>query len=476
MKENTINGAAEKIPVAIIGGGIVGAGLFRDLALHGVPCLLIDRGDFASQTSQWSSKMLHGGIRYLENADLALVWEALHEKNLWLKLAPHLCQDRPFYLPAFKNSKYPLWMNRIGLFLYDALSAFKNTPHQILNKKKTLEAVPGLKNEGLSGCGVYHDVIVDDAKLTLENIYDGLKEDKSFALNYVEMTDIQPTQGGFQLKLKDRLTQKERTIISQHVIFATGPFTDQLLGRFPFLKWKNQLLPSQGSHLWIKGSALPLSEPLVIQTNDQRIIFLIPQKGMVLVGTTEREVQQDLFNPLCAADEKQYLIDCVQEYFPKISIKDEDILSTLAGIRPLVKGGQMSLGKTSRRHKELEILPHLHVIIGGKLTTFRTMGQKIAGKVCQDLNFSYDPDFTARPFRQHSLVCPFEDKPLTADLILNIARQEHPRTFEDLIKRRLGVPARQHWRGPDFNSFFTPLVGELNKIFPIEACDVINWK
>src|SRR5690606_15641395 len=140
----------------------------RDLALNGVSTLLLDKGDFASQTSQSSSKMLHGGIRYLENFDFGLVQEALEEKNLWLKLAPHLCFEREFYLPLYKYSKYPPIFLKAGLILYDFLSHFKNKPHGMLTSREILEIVPSLESKDLTGAGKYYDGVVDDAKLSLE--------------------------------------------------------------------------------------------------------------------------------------------------------------------------------------------------------------------------------------------------------------------------------------------------------------------
>ena len=151
----------------IIGGGIVGAGIFRDLSLHNSDTLLIEKGDFSSQTSSKSSKMLHGGIRYLENFDFKLVFEALHEKNLWLKLAPHLCYEQGFFLPIHKNSKRPLWMIKIGLFLYDLLSQFKNRPHKMFSKDEIIQKFPQINPEGLSGGGLYYDGVMDDFKITL---------------------------------------------------------------------------------------------------------------------------------------------------------------------------------------------------------------------------------------------------------------------------------------------------------------------
>ena len=174
----------------IVGGGIVGAGLFREQSLHNVKVLLLDQADFNSQTSQGSSKMLHGGIRYLEQLDFFLVFEALREKNLWLKLAPQLTKEIPLFLPVYKHSKWPLIALKMGLFLYDLLSLFKNTPHKTMGKKETLKQLIGLKEEGLKGCGMYYDGLVDDSKLGLECIYDGLVSKNSFAKNYKKVFNV----------------------------------------------------------------------------------------------------------------------------------------------------------------------------------------------------------------------------------------------------------------------------------------------
>src|SRR3989339_754367 len=156
----------------IIGGGIVGAGIFRDLSLHSVKALLIDKFDFASQTSSSSSKMFHGGIRYLASLDFGLVWEALHEKNLWLKLAPHLCIERPFLIPTYKQSANGLSAMHLGVKLYDLLSSFQNSPSKALSRTNIKKAYPCLTQENLTGGVIYYDAIADDCKITLESIYD----------------------------------------------------------------------------------------------------------------------------------------------------------------------------------------------------------------------------------------------------------------------------------------------------------------
>ncbi|MCR9205766.1 MAG: FAD-dependent oxidoreductase, partial [Halobacteriovoraceae bacterium] len=228
-------------PVLIVGGGIAGAGVFRDLSLHNVPCVLIDKKDFTSQTSQSSSKMLHGGIRYLENMDFALVWEALHEKNLWLKLTPHLAYPEHFFLPVYKDSLRPLWMVRIGLFLYDLLSSFKNIPHKIASKDETLENFPFLKKEGLTGSGVYSDGVMDDAKMTLECIYDGMVSKDSYACNHVSFINATELNKGYQVELKDENTGETKTIRTDHIVFTTGPFTDKVLSKLNLFPWSPKL-------------------------------------------------------------------------------------------------------------------------------------------------------------------------------------------------------------------------------------------
>ena len=162
----------------IIGGGIVGAGIFRDLCLHNQEAIIIDKNDFTSQTSQRSSKMLHGGIRYLENFDFKLIYEALHEKIYWTKLLPHLAYEVPFILPVYKESKHNKLMIKVALMLYDFLSGFNNSPHQMLSKDEVINKIEQIKQDGLLGAGLYYDSVMDDSKITLEVIYDAVTRSK----------------------------------------------------------------------------------------------------------------------------------------------------------------------------------------------------------------------------------------------------------------------------------------------------------
>lgn len=453
---------AEIYDVIIVGGGIVGCGVFRDLALHGQKCLLLDKGDFSSQTSQRSSKMLHGGIRYLENFEFSLVSEALHEKNLWLKMAPHLTRELEFHLPVYRNSKFPLWMLRLGLFAYDFCSGFNNRPYQILNAQKTLERIPGLKNKGLTGSGVYHDAIVDDHKLALECLYDGLFEQRSEALNYTEVTSIQQKNEWIEVTTKDTLNQTQQEFRAKDIVFATGPFTDQFMHQMN-IPWKDVLLPTKGIHLWLKKEALPSKYPMVLETYDRRIVFVIPQRDAILVGTTESATQQDFFNIQATERDVTYLLKNLNEFFPNAALNEKSILSTFAGIRPLVRQEGANMNETSREHALYQPGKNYYVLVGGKYTTFRVMAQDVCGPLLAKRKIPYNPSKTKAPLRVKSLASTFEQTALDADLLKRIISTEKVRTFADLLERRLSIPASSHYSDPQkFDQLFDPIKTLLN--------------
>ena len=454
--------------VVVIGGGVVGAGIFRDLSLHGLRCLLVDKKDFTSQTSQSSSKMLHGGIRYLEKLDFSLVWEALHEKNLWLELAPHLCYESSFHFPIYKGFNKPLWMIKIGLSLYDFLSSYKNTPHKILSKKEVLKAIPTLNNNDLSGAGLYYDAIVDDAKLTLEVIYDSLKGSSgSQAFSHIELENLETKNKENKLLLRDALNSElTKTISADEVIFSVGPFTDHLLSKFKDLSWNPILSPSKGSHIWLKPDSLDIKSPLLLRTKDNRVFFVIPWPNAILVGTTETKVEGDFFDLSPTPYEIHYLIDNIQKYFPKISLSEKDIISSFSGVRPLIKDvNNTDLGEVKREHKIYQPKHNIHVIAGGKYTTFRTMGQEISRKIVLKKGLSYNSNLTNKKLRQKSCILPFQEEEITEDTIFNIIKNESVRTFDDLLKRRIGCPSPKHWnKNTSLVDLFKPIYPNLKNL------------
>ncbi|AYF44477.1 FAD dependent oxidoreductase [Halobacteriovorax sp. BALOs_7] len=420
----------------IIGGGIVGAGVFRDLSLHDIDCLIIDKKDFSSQTSSKSSKMLHGGIRYLENFDFPLVWEALHEKNLWLKIAPHLCFEEKFYLPIYSDSIRPKWMIRIGLFLYDLLSSFENSPYEMKSKEESVAINKDLKEQDLRGSGVYHDAVVDDARLTIEVLRDGALNPRCHALNHTSLEKYEFLESKkVAVTLKDEITGESKKIHCKDIVFATGPFTDQIMSMNKDIHWDPKLLPSRGSHIWLDKDRLKIETAILLTPNDGRVIFVIPQGDRILVGTTESKVEEDYFDLSPSDEEITYLLANLNQYFPKANVEKEDILSSFAGIRPLVKDDSTAaLGKTARVHKHYQPLHNCHVLVGGKYTTFRTMAQDVTRIIVHNHKKAYDHSKTVAPFRFKMRYNPFKDK-ATQEQIEEMKKYEFVRCEEDLKRR-----------------------------------------
>ncbi|MCP4913008.1 MAG: glycerol-3-phosphate dehydrogenase/oxidase [Oligoflexia bacterium] len=465
-------------PCLIVGAGIVGAGIFRDLSLHGIPTLLVDKKDFTSQTSQASSKMLHGGIRYLENFDFKLVFEALHEKNLWLKLAPHLCYEQRFSIPVYNEDKRPLWMIRCGLFLYDLLSSFQNTMHDQTNRSETISKFPQIRENGLQGAGIYSDAVVDDAKLTLEVIYDGLENKNCQAENHMAYINSKKLKEDlFEVELKCELTEQKYKVTTKKLIFATGPFTDKLLSNSHDFNWEPKLLPSKGSHLWIERKALELPSPVVLTPPDGRVIFVIPQGEKILVGTTETQIDGEYFDLKAGEEDIQYLLDNLKQYFPKSNISKENILSTFCGIRPLVKeDSSHSRGKTAREHKVFQPISNCYVILGGKYTTFRVMAHDVTKEICHSFGIPFNSSLSLAPLRVCSHILPFEKTELTKEVVINCAKYELPKTFEDLVIRRLGINDKKHWNHSEsFDDFFKSIQSKLSEYIEISDEQITNF-
>lgn len=461
MDQQTIK---DEYDILVVGGGIVGAGIIRDLALHQQDVLLIDKGDYSSQTSQGSSKMLHGGIRYLENFDFFLVHEALQEKKIWLDLASHISEEKVFYLPVYKHSKWPLFFLRIGLFIYDLLSLFSNRPYKILNKKQTMNELPGLNSENLKGAGKYSDGIIDDSKLVFDLLFDA-KDRGAHIFNYHEIIRLEQHQNNSHVTIKNTLNGDEVKIKCKKIIFAVGPFTDQVMNKLS-IPWKNIILPSKGSHLWLKQDSLPIKESMVLQTKDNRIIFVIPQRNSILIGTTEIPLKDDeqMFNIKPSKEEVDYLIKNINIYFPDSNVSKSDIIASYCAVRPLVKSSfNSSSGKTSRKHKVFNPSENIFVIAGGKYTTFRVMAQDICKMVLKSLNIKYDKKLSALPFSKKSILDSVHDKTPTMEQLLEVIKEEQPKTVEDLVLRRLSLYSIEQAHDPQA---IRKLIEEVKKNLP----------
>lgn len=384
--------------VVVIGGGIVGAGILRDLSLHGVDTLLIDKNKISSQTSKSSSKMLHGGIRYLENLDIALVKEALQERNLWLKIAPSLCYRERFFIPVYNQSNRPLWMVLIGIALYHFLSGELKRLFSYISKTDLLRQVPTLRESGLKGAGIYEDAIVDDELLTIKVVEDALYNRACQVWENHTLEKMKRiSHGRYELEISSK--EGTKVVSCNDIVFSTGPFTDFLLKKLNAFPWEPKLILSKGSHLWIEKSVLSLPNPVVLTPNDGRVIFVIPYPDKILVGTTEVLLTEPTSNIQPSDEEIDYLIDNLIEFFPHANVTREHMIDAFSGIRPLVKDSSSSLGKTSRDHHIFQPTNNCYVILGGKYTTFRVMAADMTATLVRKKGIPYKNYLTMQPFR-----------------------------------------------------------------------------
>lgn len=445
--------------VVIVGGGIVGAGSFRECVYHGLNTLLIDREDFCDRTSASSSKMLHGGIRYLENLDFELVFEALKEKKLWVELAPHLNYHQEFYLPLYQDSiRHPLEI-QLGITLYDLLAKNPLRTPKWANKEETARAVSCLKKNGLKGAGVYMDAIMDDRKLGLEIILEAAQMPNGQAINHMSYVDAKRIdKAEVQVHLKDQINQQDFCVKTKHLLFTAGPFIDQVLKSQDQLLWKDIILPSKGSHIYIKNH-LNLEKAMVMTPKDGRVIFVIPREhDRILVGTTEIMAPENFDFLNITEGEIDYLIKNFNEYFPYHPIKRESVIGSYAGVRPLVKTGS-SLGKTARTHEVYQIYNNISAIAGGKYTTFRIMAQDLVRPMLQQLGVSYQEQHSLRSIPKMSQFYSLRPSKLNTENIESVIQNELVRNYQDL-KNRIGISDfwnfeteafKQQWKDHSFS-------------------------
>lgn len=390
----------EKIyDVAIIGGGITGIGIFRDLSLHGISSVIIEKNEFCEDTSAKSSKMLHGGIRYLEQLDFTLVRDALQEKSVWMNLTPKQAYEKMFYLPLFKDSKHSPLLIRMGMFLYSKILSRNITKGGYVNSKKLKKIMPSLKKEKLRGAGFYTDAIMDDEELGKVCLKDALKLQKGRALNFTEVLSVTKKDELYQLEVKS--STETKTLRARFVVMAVGPYTDQVAQKLIGPSWENIMVPSKGIHLWLKHEAIKLKEAVVLVTKDDRVVFVIPQEKGILLGTTDTFIEPDFKDVEPNQEEIDYLLTEVNEYFPDAKVTSDSIISSYAGVRPLVKDtSAITASDVSRHHQIVRPDSHFFVIAGGKYTTFRLMAQDVVRPISNLLGVQYS---SAKSLREISV-------------------------------------------------------------------------
>lgn len=375
----------EEYDIVIIGGGITGAGVARDAALRGLKVFLLDAQDYASGTSSRSSKLVHGGIRYLENLEFHLVFEALSERANLLKMAPHLVHPLRFMIPLYRGGRVGYFKMGLGMWLYDALALFRSPKlHESLSSKNTLKRQPVIQSEGLLGSYVYSDAYMDDDRLVYETLRSAVVAGAK-AVNYVKAVGVDWDQQGQKIsavKVQDKVTGKSWSVSCKHVVSAVGPWTDQL-GESIFKDWQKCLRPTKGVHLTFEKSRLPLNSAIVMAA-EERIVFAIPRHEMVIIGTTDTDFSGDPGQVSTTPDDVNYLLGVAAKYFPEANLQKEDIVASYAGVRPLVKDNSATVTKTSREHTIFSDQRGITYVAGGKYTTYRLMAEQI---VDESLNY-----------------------------------------------------------------------------------------
>lgn len=367
----------------VIGAGITGVGVYHQaITERGLKTLLIDEHGISEQTSSKSSKMLHGGIRYLENFQFKLVYEALKERNYWLKRRPDQVKVNTFILPLPKNHPYPAWLIHLGLKLYQWLSFSKNTKI-IRYKKGQWSEFIGLETSEFKAIFSYEDTIVDDqglAKVLVSEI-----EESHQSLGHTHFYDgvikIQKNQQNNKYQV---LTRSQKTFVSPKIALCLGPFSFKFLKDLNLSYPKNyEMILSQGSHLWLAPLKLN-QKSYVLTTPEGRIVFLINHQDKYLLGTTERLLNQVTFQPEVSPEEKKELLDAFSHYFPHH--EKPKILGQYTGIRPLVakkkSSNKSDQHRISRNHEIFEIdSNHILCITGGKYTTFYKMAKDLLNRL-----------------------------------------------------------------------------------------------
>jgi glycerol-3-phosphate dehydrogenase len=370
----------------IIGGGITGAGILREAANAGLKVLLLEANDFSSGTSSRSSKLIHGGLRYMRNLQFGVTFEAVRERQWMLKTAPKLVTPLEFVIPNYKDSPIPDWQLVIGMLIYDAMAT--QWKHKQYSKAEIKQLFPELKKEGLSIGFRYLDSEVDDSRLALRVILEAVKAG-GVALNYARVDNLlRDTHGqvnGVVVRDTSAPDGAVQAVEAGVVINATGPWTDEIR---KLIGAPERMRRTRGSHLIFEHARFPIKHGFtLVHPDDHRMMFALPWEGVSIIGTTD--VDEDPAHreqePFASQEEIEYILRALNDTFPQFELQRSDILSTYAGIRPIVSSGSLiNPSKESRKHAIWEE-NGLLTITGGKMTTFHAMACDVLNKASQKL-------------------------------------------------------------------------------------------
>lgn len=385
----------EVFDLLVIGGGVNGAGVARDAALRGVSVALVDRGDFACGTSSRSTKLIHGGIRYLEQGEVGLVLESCRERDLLrTRLAPHLVRAQRFLLPIYRGDDHAPWELKAGLVLYDLLAGFRNVHnHRMLSAHEARVHEPSMRAHGLEGAALYYDCWTDDARLTIETVC-AARNHGATVLNYAEVVALEKDSTGrlATAHVRDRLTDRMAVVRARTFLNVTGPWLDRIrtlddAGAPPRLRL------TKGVHAVVERSLIGHRDAIVLRSpRDRRVMFAIPWQDCTLLGTTDTYFDGDPARVEADEDDVDYILEATNHAFPQANLTARHVISTYAGLRPLVAPeDEKEESDISREDQIFESPSGLLSLGGGKLTTHRHVAERIVDRVARTLGRSVAP-------------------------------------------------------------------------------------
>jgi len=369
----------ESFDVAIVGGGITGAGIARDAALRGLRVALLEARDFASGTSSRSSRLVHGGVRYLEHGHLHLVFESSRERRTLLRIAPHLVRPLAFTWPVYQGARVSRTKLSLGLGLYDVLSMFRNSGHhERLSRDEVLEREPRLRPHYLVGGARYHDAATDDSRLTLANVVAAV-EAGGVALNHAPVTGFEVVGGRVRaLRAHDVVSGDDFVIRATTIVNATGPWSDEVRALEAKVETRS-VAGSRGAHIAVARNRIGNRDAVtMLHPRDGRVLFTLPAGEQAIIGTTETPTSSGETDARATSADVAYLLDAANTYFPSAALTEQDVVSAWAGVRPLAQ--QLSsgdVGSASREHTIARGPRGVLHVTGGKLTTYREMASQV---------------------------------------------------------------------------------------------------
>jgi len=382
--------SAEVFDLLIIGGGITGAGIALDAAARGLKVALVDMQDFAAGTSSRSTKLIHGGLRYLKQMEFALVAEVGGEREIIHRIAPQLTIPEPMLLPIIKKGSFGRLTISLAMFVYEMLARVKKSEtHKFLNQSKTLEKEPLLQKENLLGSVLFYEYRTDDARLTIEVLKEAATRG-AVALNYTKVIGFTYNKAIVDgANVEDSIDGKKYTIKSNYVINASGPWVDEL-DSLDKIENGDKLTITKGVHLVVDRKKLPVKQAMYFDTFDKRMLFVIPRDEKVYIGTTDTFYKNDKTHPQISKEDCEYILKCLNIFFPAHQLKALDFESSWVGLRPLIKKKGKKPSEISRKDEVFVWDSGLISIAGGKLTGYRKMAERVldvlSKKILSDQN------------------------------------------------------------------------------------------